>query len=63
MDKELHYRHKTVSLLVSDEEYRELQSLCRALNVPVRQILLFGMRRARRLWRDEQRKQRGNGYP
>jgi hypothetical protein len=61
MDKELRYRHKTVSLLLSDEEYRELQSLCRKLNVPLRQIVLFGMRRAKTILARERRKQRRNG--
>jgi hypothetical protein len=58
MEKELRYRHKTVSLLLSDEEYLELRSLCRDLNVPMRQIVLFGMRRARTILARARRKQR-----
>jgi hypothetical protein len=55
------YRHKTVSLLLSPEEYLELRRLCEALQLPVREILKIGMRRAARILREEQRRQHRNG--
>ncbi len=62
MGERIRYRHKTVSLLLSDEEYLELRRLCVELQLPVRQILLFGMRRARRILQEERRRQpRTNG--
>jgi len=56
MGKGLRYREHAVACMLSDEEYIELRRLCAALGLPVRHILLFGMRHAARILAREQRK-------
>jgi hypothetical protein len=55
------YRQHSVTAMLSDDEYQELRRLCALLKLPVRELLLIGMRRARRILADEQRRQHHGG--
>jgi hypothetical protein len=69
MAERQHFRGRAVSCKLSEEEYTQLRSVCRELHIPVRAVLMFGVRYALRLLADEQHKQReqcrngnGNGH-
>jgi hypothetical protein len=60
------FRGRAVSCNLSEDEYTQLRSVCQELHLPVRAVLMFGVRYALRLLADERRKQRephrnGNG--
>ena len=57
-DKSLHFRNRTVTCLLSDEEYLRLRTMCRTLRVPVREVLMVGVRRCERTYAEELRRQR-----
>jgi hypothetical protein len=50
------YRHRHINVALDDEEYRALRRICDALKVPVRTILMIGVRRARANLAEEQRR-------
>ena len=57
-DRSLHFRNRTVSALLSEEEYQRLRAICQALQVPVHEVLMAGVRRFERHWAKERRRQR-----
>jgi hypothetical protein len=69
MAERQHFRSRDVSCKLSEDEYTQLRSVCRELHIPVRAVLMLGVRSALRLLADERRKQReqcrngnGNGH-
>jgi hypothetical protein len=56
-DPSRHYRTRAVGCMLSDEEYRQLRDICAALRLTMRDIVLIGMRRARRILAEERRRQ------
>ena len=61
MAKPVRYRQRAVGTMLAEDEYAALRAVCDALHLTVRDILLIGLRRARKIWTIERRKQRGNG--
>jgi hypothetical protein len=61
MAKSLRYRMRAVGAMLSAEEYGQLQEVRAGLGLTVRDILLIGMRRSRKIWTIERRKQGRNG--
>jgi len=57
-NRSLHYRHVTVSCLTTAAEHQRLRTICEALNVPVHEVLMAGVRRFERHWAKEKRRQR-----
>jgi len=48
-----------ISCLLSDQEKARLQAICMALNIPVHEVLMIGVRRCERRLAEEQRRQQG----
>ena len=57
-DRSLHFRTRAIGCMLSAEEFAELCAIRAALHLGVRDILLIGLRRARRIHADELRRQR-----
>jgi hypothetical protein len=55
------YRNRSVGCALADEEFQRLSVICAALQLPVREILMIGVRRCERRLAEEQRRQRRNG--
>ena len=60
-ERPIRYRQHGVGAMLADDEYAALQEVRAGLGLTVRDILLIGLRRARKIWTIEQRKQRRNG--
>ena len=58
MANELHSRRHTVTGLLSDEEHTRLQAIRAARDLPIREVLMAGVRRCERHWAAELRRQR-----
>ena len=55
------YRQRAIGAMLSDEEYALLRAVCDGLHLTVRDIVLIGLRRARKIWAVERRKQHRSG--
>ena len=53
----IRYRMHRVFVTLSDEEYRDLRQVCAELSVPIRIVLMVGVRRARSVLNAERQKQ------
>jgi len=69
MAERQHFRSRDVSCKLSEDEDTQLRRVCRELDIPVRVVLMFGVRFALRLLAAERRKQQdqrhngtGNGH-
>ena len=47
-DTQFRYRHRTISILMSDEEFALLQDLCGLLNLSRREVIFDGLHRVSR---------------
>ena len=47
-DRQFRYRHRAISILVSDEELALLQDLCGLLNLSRREVIVDGLHRVSR---------------
>jgi hypothetical protein len=56
-ERPIRYRMHNVAAVLSEEEYRDLRQVCIDLAVPVRVILMIGVRRARSVLRVERQHQ------
>jgi hypothetical protein len=57
-ERPLRYRMNRVFITLSDEELRDLRQVCADLDVPMRVVLMVGVRRARSVLTAEREKQR-----
>jgi hypothetical protein len=56
-NRPIRYRMNRVCITLSDEELRDLRQVCSDLNVPIRVVLMVGVRRAKSVLYAERQKQ------
>jgi hypothetical protein len=56
-ERSIRYRMRRVTVTLSDEELRDLRQVCVDLDVPMRVVLMVGVRRARSVLNAERQKQ------
>jgi hypothetical protein len=56
-NRPIRYRMNRVFITLSDEELRDLRQVCTDLSVPIRVIVMIGVRRARSVLAAEVKKQ------
>lgn len=56
-ERSIRYRQHTITVVLSEEEYRDLIQVCEDLGVPFRVIMMVGVRRARSVLRAQRQHQ------